>query len=315
MKKSVRVLILLLLVITTFGCTQYIKEDNKTVVYEKTGQTLASNILCKPLGDEMYNFYKEHEAALPNKLDDLPACNEFTPGALKYVSIWETIFVKPLAFLILKLGELLGNYGFSVIVMSLLIRILMIPLTKKSMNQQEDMKKAQPEIQKIEKKYSGKTDQQSMMAKSQETMMVYKKYHINPISSCLTAFLQIPLFLGFLEAINRVPAIFEGNIFGGIFEMGLGMTPIVGIQQGKYIYILIIVLIILSTYLSFRLTMKNQPDNPAMGSTKTMMIVMLIMISIASINLPTAIALYWIASSMFVVIQGIISKKLKERRK
>lgn len=314
MKKYIKVLVLVLFTISSFGCTQYIKEDNKTVIYEKTGQSLASNILCKPVDEEMYNFYKEHEESLTVKLDDLPTCQDFTPTSLKYVGIWESIIIKPLAFLILKLGQLLGNYGFSVIVMSLIIRALMIPLTKKSMKGQEDMKKAQPEIEKIERKYRNKTDQESMMAKSQETMMVYKKYHINPVSSCLTAFLQIPLFLGFLEAINRVPAIFEGNIFGGVFEMGLGMTPVVGIKNGSYIYVVLIILIIVSTYLNFRLTMKNQPENPAMGSMKTMMIMMLVMISIASINLPTAIALYWIASSLFTVIQSIITKKLKERK-
>ena len=74
-------------------------------------------------------------------------------------------------------------------------------------------------------------------------MMVYKKYEINPVSGCLLAFLQLPLFFAFLEAINRVPAIFEGSFL----TMNLGMTPATGIAQHKYIYIILIILIIATT--------------------------------------------------------------------
>jgi len=75
--------------------------------------------------------------------------------------------------------------------------------------QSELLKKAQPELEKLEKKYKDKTDQASLMKKSQEMTMIYKKYNINPVSGCLYGFIQLPLFIAFLEAINRVPALFE----------------------------------------------------------------------------------------------------------
>ena len=90
------------------------------------------------------------------------------------------------------------------------------------MAQTENMKKAQPEINRLEKKYANKTDNESLMAKSQETMMIYKKYNINPVSGCLTSFIQLPIFFAFLEAINRVPAIFEGTAAG---EKTAGCQP------------------------------------------------------------------------------------------
>ena len=314
MKKQIKIFLILVLLLLSTGCTKYIQEDKKNVTYQETGQSMASNILCKPVTEGMYNFYKDHEGSLTVKLDELEDCNNFTPASLKYNGLWEAIFIKPIAWLILTIGKFLGNYGYSVMIISLLIRVLMIPLTKKSQSQAEGMKKAQPEMEKIERKYRNKTDQQSQMMKTQELMAVYKKYNINPISSCLTAFIQLPLFLAFLEAINRVPAIFEGNIFSGIFEMGLGMTPIVGLQKGMYIYIALIVLIILSTYLNFRITMKSQPQQNGMMNMNYMMIMMLLMISLASLNLPTAIALYWVVNNIFAVVQNIVNKKLKERR-
>ena len=82
----------------------------------------------------------------------------------------------------------------------------MLPLSLKSMRQSKVMQQMQPEIARIEKKYAGRTDNEAMMAKSQETMMVYQKYKINPVSGCLIALIQIPLFFAFLSAINKVPA-------------------------------------------------------------------------------------------------------------
>ena len=315
MKKQIKVIGILLLVLVSSGCTKYIKEDNKNVVYETTGQTLASNILCKPVNEDLFNFYKEHEESMTVKLDELPTCEEFKPNSLKYQSIWESVFIKPIAWLILKLGILLGNFGISVMIMSLLIRTIMIPLSKSSMTQSQNMQKAQPELEKIERKYRNKDDKDSMMMKSQEMMMVYKKYNINPVTSCLTAFIQLPLFFAFLEAINRVPAIFEGTIFGGVFQMNLGMTPIVGIQQGSYVYIALIVIIIVSTFFNFRITMKSQPQQQGINQMNYMMIFMLGMIALASFNLPTAIALYWIVNNLFAIIQSVIIKKSNERRK
>ena len=70
-------------------------------------------------------------------------------------------------------------------------------MTKKTLLQSENMKKAQPEIQRIEKKYEGKTDNESMTKKGQEMMMIYKKYEIKPLSGCLFAFIQLPILLAF----------------------------------------------------------------------------------------------------------------------
>ena len=70
------------------------------------------------------------------------------------------------------------------------------------MKQSENMKKAQPELARIEKKYANKTDNEAMIAKSQEMMMVYKKYSISPFGSCLLAFIQLPLLLDNLNSLH-----------------------------------------------------------------------------------------------------------------
>ena len=308
MKKynKVKIFLLALLVMLSTGCTKYVKDGNKSVIYEATGQTLTANILCKPVTEDLYNIYKENEDKLTNKLDELPDCNNFSVTDIKYVSLWESLFVKPLAWIILKVGELVKNYGIAVMIISILIRTIMIPLTKKSMAQTENMKKAQPKINRLEKKYANRTDNESLMAKSQETMMIYKKYNINPVSGCLTSFIQLPIFFAFLEAINRVPAIFEGTLF----NMNLGMTPMTGFAHGNYIYIILLLLIIGSTYLTFKISMQSAGSTEDERQMKMMSTFMIIMISFASLSLPTALALYWVVNNVFAIIQNLTVKKL-----
>ena len=78
--------------------------------------------------------------------------------------------------------------------------------------------------------------------------MIYKKHNINPMSGCLFAFLQLPIFFAFLEAIYRVPAFFEEKFW--IFD--LGKSPNMGLQANEYAYLIIVILIIGTTYFSFK---------------------------------------------------------------
>ena len=311
-KKIAIIVTLILMGTTSCGSSNYIQDDKKIVTNEETGQSLQNNILCKPTEKELYDIYEKYNDQLKTKLEDLPECKNFTPNKIKYHGLWESFFVKPLAYIILKIGEFINNYGISVMLVGLGIRLILLPFAKKSMDQSENMKKAAPEIKRLEKKYANKTDSESMMIKSQETMLIYKKYKINPVSGCLIAFIQLPLFFAFLQAINRVPAIFEDSLLG----MKLGMTPWIGISKGNYLYILLIILIILTTYLSFKNSMKQTEINSEMERQMQFSLkFMIIMISIASFSLPTAIALYWVVTNGFIVIQNYVFKKLNERKK
>lgn len=311
MKKKTKLFIIVLLLIICTGCTKTLKDGKEVITNPETGQTLTSNILCRPSEEQLLEKYKEYDEKLTVSLDDLPECKNFTPSKLKYNGLWESLFVKPLSYIILKLGYLVKNMGISVMIIGLLIRLIMMPIQIKTVKQSENMKKIQPEIARIEKKYANKTDNDSLMMKSQETMMLYKKYQINPVSGCLMAFIQLPLFFAFLEAINRTPAIFEGTFL----TMNLGMTPTTGIASHNYIYIVLIVLIILTTFLSFKLTMSSQSGtNEMQEQMKFMFIFMIATVAIASLSLPTALALYWIVTNGFAVIQNLIIKKIVGKR-
>lgn len=302
MKKKYQKIILLMLVIFLLtGCTKTLKDDNKKPVQnEETGQILTENIICKPTEETTINLYKEHDI----NIDRLPSCTKFNPTS-NYEGLWTSIFVKPLAWVIIKIGNLLKNYGLSIIVTCLIIRLILYPFTRKTAIQSELIKKAQPELNKIEKKYENKTTVEDQNRKAQEMMLIYQKYKINPLSGCLLAFIQIPLLFAFYEAINRTPAIFEDKFL--LFK--LGTTPWVGIKNGEYIYILLVILIFLATFVSFKKMLKDQSGQ--MANMKFTLYFMLAIITYSSFTMASAVGIYWITSNLFTIIQNLLVERKK----
>lgn len=300
-KRKLLIIITCLFLLT--GCTKTLKDEDKNVVTNKeTGQSITENIICKPTDKDVIKIYKDNDV----KISKLPDCDEFTPLS-NYEGLWTSLFVKPLAWVILQIGKLLNSYGSSIIITCLLIRLILMPVTKKTAMQSELIKQAQPELDKLEKKYKGKESQEDQAKKAQEMMMIYQKYKINPLSGCLLAFIQLPLLFAFLEAINRTPALFENDFL--VFQMGT--TPWVGIfEHNNYWYILLIILIIGTSFLSFRKTLKDQ-SGPTAGQMKYTIYFMLAMIAVASLTLPAALGIYWISSSLFTILQNLYVERKK----
>jgi YidC/Oxa1 family membrane protein insertase len=274
--------------------------DNQVVKNDITGQTITENVICKPKDESTLKIYEEYEV----NIDKLPTCDEFTPLS-NYEGLWTSIFVKPLAWVIIKVGLLVKNYGLALIIACLLIRLALYPLTKKTAMQSELIKKAQPELAKLEKKYENKTSAEDQNRKAQEMMMVYQKYKINPVSGCLLSFVQLPLLFAFYEAINRTPAIFEDTFLG--FE--LGKTPWIALQNGEYLYILLVILIFLATLVSFRKTLKDQSGQGM--NMKGTLYFMLALITYSSFTIASGVGIYWITSNLFTIAQNLIVERKK----
>lgn len=299
--KNKLVVLLLLLLFVSAGCAKQLKNsDNKVVTNPMTGQSLTENILCRPEDEETINLYIENNV----DVNSLPSCKDFTVTSGGYEGIWTSIFIKPLAWVILTIGEFVKSNGLALIITSLLIRFIAFPITRKTAIQSELMQKAKPELDKLEKKYANKKDNDSMMKKSQEMAFIYKKYNINPIAGCLYAMLQLPLFIAFLEAINRVPAIFEENFIG--FQ--LGTTPVTGLTNGNFIYIIIAILVGLSTYYSLKFNSASNPDNV---QVKSMNKIMFVMILVMSVFMSSALNIYWITTNLFTIGQNLLVKREK----
>lgn len=304
MKKKIALVLMCVFLLT--GC-----QKNFTVVNEETGaqKNYVSNILCKPETKEMQQIYINNPDVLKEvnvDYEKLPQCKNLKINSGEYEGLWTSLFVKPLAWVLVKASNLVKSEGLGIMLVALIMRALMLPLSLKSTKMSKNMSKAQMDLNRLEVKYRGREDKDSMMAKSQEMMMIYKKYDINPMSSCLFSFIQLPIFFAFLEALYRVPAFFETS-FLSVFH--LGTTPLEGIKAGNYWYIVLIVLILGATYFSFKNTNSSNGNAQQEQQMKMMSSFMVVFIGIASFSLQTSIALYWIVSNGFTVVQNMIMKK------
>ena len=302
-KKKIMLIIVLFLLLVTTGCTKTLTDSTKKPVKNPdTGQTLTKNIICKPTNKKTTEIYVKNKV----KIEKLPECKNFKITSGKYEGLWTSIFVKPLAYILLRLGELVKNYGLSVIIISLIIRLIAFPITRKTAMQSEMMKKAQPEINRIQKKYENKKDQESMIKQNQEIMAVYKKYNMNPMAGCLFAMLQLPIFIAFFEAVQRTPVIFEDKFLG----LQLGTTPSVGITSPTlYAYIILMILIAGTTFFSLKMNTTANTEDPTMKMMPTMMSIMII---ITAMFMPTGLGIYWVTSNLFTIVQNILVKRSKE---
>lgn len=303
-------------------------EDEETIkLYEANGYDLSELPYCvcngtKKESEKVENTEEKEdsnkEAETDNKEETIDEekeetkkddkCEEFTITSGKYEGLWTTIFVKPLAWVILFFGKLTGSFGLGLIIVSILIRLAVFPLTRKSTMQAENMKKIQPELNRLEKKYANKdqNDREVMMMKSQEMMAIYKKYNVNPVSGCLPALLQLPLFIAFLDAINRVPAIFEEKFI--VFH--LGTTPWIGIKGGVWWYVILTVLVAVTTFFSLNKAQNNNANDDMMGKqTKMMMNMFTIMIIVMSVFMSSALNIYWVVSNLCTLLQNYLVKR------
>lgn len=298
--KKVVIILVMILMLTT-GCTKSFKDEDTNKVYTE-------NILCKPKDEKSIEAYQKNENI---KLDKLPDCEDLKVTSGGYEGLWTNIFVKPLAWIIVKFGLLVKNYGISIILLGILLRLLVLPLSKQTLDMSENMKKANPELQRLEKKYANRTDQESLLKKNQEMLMIYKKYNIKPFSGCLVSLIQLPLFFAFLEAIQRIPAIMEEKLLW----FDLGTTPWAAITSGKYYYIVIVILIALSTYFSFKNMNTSSLSEDQASQTKFMTKMMVVFITVMSFSLNVGIGLYWFATNAFAILQNYILKKIRNKQK
>lgn len=116
------------------------------------------------------------------------------------------------------------NIGVCIILFTLIVKVLMFPLTVKQQKFSKMNTVMQPELQAIQKKYKGKSDQESMMKMNVETKAVYEKYGVSMTGGCLQLVIQLPILLALYQVIYHIPAYVNsvGSVFYDITDKLLG---------------------------------------------------------------------------------------------
>ncbi|WP_243292740.1 YidC family membrane integrase SpoIIIJ [Bacillus sp. FJAT-47783] len=224
----------------------------------------------------------------------LAGCTEINePITKESEGFWNQYIVYPLSWLITYFAELLGNdYGLSIIIVTLLIRLVILPLMIKQTQNSKAMQALQPEILKLREKYSSK-DQQTQQKLQQETMALFQKHGVNPLAGCFPLLIQMPILIGFYHAIMRTQEIANHNFLW--FDLG-----------EKDPFFILPILAGALTFVQQKLMMAGTESvNPQM---QTMLYLMPIMIVIFAISFPAALSLYWVVGNIFMIVQTLIVK-------
>lgn len=223
----------------------------------------------------------------------LAGCTEITkPINAESTGFWNEYIVYPLSWLIVKGAEILGgSFGLSLIVVTILIRLVMLPLMIKQTRSSKAMQALQPEMKALREKYSSK-DQKTQQKLQQETMALFQKHGVNPMAGCFPLIVQMPILIGFYHAISRTREIAEQNFLW--FDLG---------EKDPYFILPIVAGI--TTFIQQKLMMAGQEHNPQMAM---MLWMMPIMIVVFAFSFPAALSLYWVVGNIFMIVQTYFIK-------
>ena len=207
---------------------------------------------------------------------------------------------KLLSFLVYLKG-LCGSYGWSIIIITIIVRMLFWPITQKANKSMKRMQKLQPKMKKIREKY--KDDSQTMNAK---VMELYREEKVNPLGGCLPILLQIPVFIALYSTLNGAVELRQVP-FWWIHDLAKPDT--VATVFGLAINPLIIAMTALMV-LQQRLTPAAM--DPAQ---QKMMMFMPVMMLFMLYSLPAGLTLYWTVSQSLAILQLLLQKRMDSEEK
>ncbi|MDV2581607.1 YidC family membrane integrase SpoIIIJ [Alkalibacillus haloalkaliphilus] len=225
----------------------------------------------------------------------LSGCFEINePISSESEGIWNSFFVYPLSFLITYIAEGVFNeaFGASIVIVTVLLRILILPLNVKQLKSSQAMQLIQPELKEIREKYSSK-DAQTQQKLQQETMALFQRHGVNPLAGCLPIIAQMPILIAFYHAIVRTDEIAEHSFLW--FELG---EP----------SIILAFITFATTFIQQKIMMAGTPaaDNPQM---QIMLYLLPVMIGAFALFFPAALALYWVVGNFFMIAQTLLIRR------
>ncbi|MCT2536191.1 membrane protein insertase YidC [Aquibacillus koreensis] len=197
-----------------------------------------------------------------------------------------------------------GNYGLSIVLVTILIRLALMPLmlkqTKGSYQTREKMAIMKPELDDLKEKYKEKKDSESQRKMQQEMMELYKKHNFNPMTSigCLPMLIQFPILIGFYYAIRSTPEIASHSFLW----FNLGQSDLIMPFIAAAIY-----------FFQFKATQIGL-DAQQRKQMAIMGLISPLMIGFISFNAPAALPLYWAVGGTFLIFQQVLSKKLYQQK-
>jgi YidC/Oxa1 family membrane protein insertase len=195
---------------------------------------------------------------------------------------WNRYIVGPLSDALDFLAQTLFNqYGLALLVITVIVRLLILPLTLKQYKSSKEMQAIQPELKKLREKYS--TDPKKQQ---EETMKLFQQHGVNPMAGCFPLLIQMPVLIALYNSILGNPNIREHDFLW------------VQLGQADPFYVLP-VLAALTTFLQQKMMQSTMPNN-----MQGLLFIFPILIFVMSLQFPSALVLYWFYSNIFTIVQS-----------
>jgi len=206
---------------------------------------------------------------------------------------WVEILARPMAWLLTKFHAFFGNWGLAIILLTVLIRGALWPVTQRSQESMMRMQKISPKLQELQKQY--KNDPQTLQ---QKQLQLYKEHKVNPFG-CLPLFLQIPIWFALYRTIY---------VTGGLYRAEFGLWIRDLSAPDPYF-----VLPVLAGALFF-LQQKLSPSTVQNVQQKVMLTVFPLVFVVVMLFLPSGLNLYILVSSVIGLLQALYTRKKMARR-
>lgn len=220
----------------------------------------------------------------------LSACSN-KPITSHSTGLWDGVIVLNFSRAIIWLSKFFGNnYGMGIIIFTIIVRIIILPLMIYQTRSMKKTQEIQPELKKLQKKYSSK-DTETMQKLRTEQQKLYSEAGVNPVAGCLPLIVQLPILWALYQGIWRTDILKSGHFLW--------------LQLGhKDPYFIMPILASLFTFISSWLATKSQPEQN--GMTKSMTYGMPLIIFFMALNIPAAISIYWVVTNLFQAGQTLV---------
>jgi len=226
--------------------------------------------------------------------------------------------------------DLIPSYGLAIILLTVAVRLVMLPLTIKQTRSMQEMQKLQPEVKRLQAKYKG-GDRQKM---NEEMMKLYKEHKVNPLGGCLPLLLQLPIFLALYRVFagcgaHNVKVCPTGSVGtkylpagsaltkainsgkAGFLGMNLGLAPMAALKAagsfpGSIVHVLpYFLLILLMVFTTWYQQKQIQAVSTGQQAQQMQMMgkIMPLLLGVFSLNLPAGVSIYWVASNIWTIAQ------------
>ncbi|KAF5174925.1 Membrane protein insertase yidc [Thalictrum thalictroides] len=216
-------------------------------------------------------------------------------------------------------------YGFAIILLTVIVKVATLPLTKQQVESTLAMQNLQPKIKAIQERYAGNQERIQL-----ETSRLYKQAGVNPLAGCLPTLATIPVWIGLYQALSNVAN--EGLLTEGFFwipSLG-GPTTIAARQSGSGVswlfpfvdghpplgwhdtaaYLVLPVLLVVSQFVSMEIMKPPQTNDPAQKNTLLIFKFLPLMIGYFSLSVPSGLSIYWFTNNVLSTAQQVWLRKL-----